>query len=60
MLAGRGDSTLRMFLMEISLKLWKQDRASKEAKLLANEQADPIQSDGGSGIQYGDGVTYSH
>ena len=28
-------------------------------KLRENEKADPIQSEGGSGIQYGDGVTYS-
>ena len=60
MLAGRGDSKLRMFLMEISLKLWKQDQVSKEDKIRSNEQADPIQSEGGGGIQYGDGVTYSH
>ncbi len=58
MIAGRGDSQLRMFLMEIPIKLFKEDQKSKEAKIRANEQADPVQGEGG--IQYGTGVTYSH
>ena len=60
MIASRGEIQLRMFLMEIPIKYWKEDQALKAQRLVDNEQADPIQSDGESGIQYGSGVTYSH
>ena len=60
MIASRGEIELRMFLMEIPIKLWNKDQAAKAQKLVDNEQADPIQQDGESGVQYGSGVTYSH
>ena len=60
MIAGRGDSQLRMFLMEIPKKFWDEDQAAKEAHRVDLEKADPLEADGESGITYGSGVTYSH
>jgi hypothetical protein len=53
-----GGPDIRAFLMEISIKDWKEDQKAKEAYLLENEKADPIE--GGTDVGYGPGVTYSH
>ena len=60
MIAGRSESQLRMYLMEIPKKFWDEDQAAKEAHRVQLETADPVESDGESGITYGSGVTYSH
>jgi len=60
MIAGRGESQLRIRLMEIPIKYWRADQAKKMDHIDDLEKQDPIQQDGESGISYGDGVTYSH
>ena len=60
MMAGRGESQLRMYLMEISLKNWKSDQKAKMDYIDDLERQDPFDQDGASGIGYGSGVKYSH
>lgn len=60
MIAGRGESQLRMYLMEIPLKYWKADQKAKMDHIDQLEQQDPFEQDGMSGIGYGKGVSYSH
>ncbi|KKM69162.1 hypothetical protein LCGC14_1453640 [marine sediment metagenome] len=60
MIAGRGESQLRMYLMEIPIKYWKADQAEKMDHIDQLEQQDPFEQDGQSGISYGSGVKYSH
>ncbi len=60
MIVSRGEPEIRAYLMEIKKKFYDEDQAAKEAHLVEKEKADPVESDGESGISYGSGVTYSH
>jgi len=60
MIAGRGESQLRMFLMEIPIKYWKADQKAKMNHIDSLESEDPFDQDGSSGVGYGSGVKYSH
>ncbi len=60
MIAGRGESQLRMYLMEIPIDLWEKDQKAKMDHIDDLEQQDPFEQDGQSGISYGTGVKYSH
>ena len=60
MIVSRGEPEIRAYLMEIKKKFYDEDKKAKEAYRVEREKADPIESDGESGITYGSGVTYSH
>lgn len=54
------DPAVRGYLMEISIKFWKEDQAAKEERYSEVDKALNIGEDGTDTNQYGSGVTFSH